>query len=107
MRPEHRPPRVRLHHTPGTARRRRCRTAHPRRGSGTRTALSRYPGDDYLKSLFTELTTTSATIRAHWQRGEISAWRSAEKHMRHPTRGWLGFDEILHEPTRVSAGGWW
>lgn len=66
-----------------------------------RTALSRYPDDDYLKSLFTELTTTSATFRAHWQRGEVGAWRSAEKHMRHPTRGWLGFDiEMLHDPER-------
>jgi transcriptional regulator with XRE-family HTH domain len=66
-----------------------------------RTALSRYPGDDYLRSLFVELTASSASFRGHWERGEVGAWRSAVKRMRHPTRGWLGFDiEMLHDPDR-------
>lgn len=66
-----------------------------------RSALSRYPDDPYLRSLRVELTKTSASFRDHWKRGEVGAWRSAVKHMHHPTRGWLNFDtEILHDPER-------
>ncbi|ARQ72313.1 helix-turn-helix domain-containing protein [Streptomyces marincola] len=66
-----------------------------------RTSLSRYPDDAYLRSLCAELLATSGRFRDLWERGEVHAWRSAEKHMRHPTRGWLGFDiEMLHDPER-------
>jgi transcriptional regulator with XRE-family HTH domain len=66
-----------------------------------RTALSRYPGDPYLQSLRVELTATSVSFRDHWERGEVGAWRSAVKHIHHPTRGWVNFDvEMLHDPER-------
>lgn len=66
-----------------------------------RRALSRYPGDPYIQALHTELTATSASFRDHWERGEVEAWRSAAKHIRHPTRGWVNFDiEMLHDPER-------
>lgn len=66
-----------------------------------RLALSRYPDDGYLQSLIGELSATSATFRAHWDRGEVGARRSAVKRLRHPTRGWLSFDsEVLHDPER-------
>jgi transcriptional regulator with XRE-family HTH domain len=66
-----------------------------------RGALSRYPGDEYLQSLFKELSDTSAAFRDHWERGEVGAFRSAVKSLRHPTRGWLRFNsEILHDPER-------
>ncbi|GAA3113474.1 hypothetical protein [Nonomuraea salmonea] len=64
-----------------------------------RSALGRYPADDYLQSLFTELWTTSTTFRTAWARGEVGALRSAAKRVHHPTRGWLDFDiELLHDP---------
>ncbi|MEV0607387.1 hypothetical protein AB0I61_13570 [Polymorphospora rubra] len=66
-----------------------------------RTALSRYPDDDYLRSLYTELTATSQSFRDHWERGEVGAWRSAVKLMHHPAHGWTSFDiEMLHDPER-------
>ncbi|WP_211269243.1 helix-turn-helix transcriptional regulator [Saccharothrix syringae] len=66
-----------------------------------RTALGRYPDDHYLRSLHTELTATSATFRDRWERGEVAAWRSAVKRIRHPDRGWLNFGiEMLHDPER-------
>jgi hypothetical protein len=66
-----------------------------------RTAASRYPDDPYLQALREELTATSASLRQHWDRGEVGAWRSAIKHIRHPVRGWLDFDiEMLHDPER-------
>jgi hypothetical protein len=66
-----------------------------------RTALSRYPEDDYLRSLLGELSATSAAFREHWARGEVGGWRSAIKRLRHPSRGWLSFDcEVLHDPER-------
>jgi len=69
--------------------------------SELRTALSRYPDDPYLRSLRAELTGTSASFRDHWERGEVGAWRSVAKRMRHPSHGWLHFDiEMLHDPER-------
>lgn len=66
-----------------------------------RLALSRYPDDGYLQSLFGELCATSAAFRTHWDRGEVGARRSAVKRLRHPTHGWLSFDsEVLHDPER-------
>ncbi|MDR6318831.1 helix-turn-helix domain-containing protein [Actinoplanes couchii] len=66
-----------------------------------RSALSRYPGDGYLRSLRAELMATSATFRDRFERGEVGATRSAVKRMRHPTRGWTTFDiEMLHDPER-------
>lgn len=66
-----------------------------------RLALSRYPDDGYLQSLLAELSTTSTAFRAHWERGDVGARRSAVKRLRHPTRGWLSFDsEVLHDPER-------
>ena len=66
-----------------------------------RTALSRYPDDDYLRSLHAELVATSASFREHWERGEVATWRSAVKRIRHPDRGWLHFGiEMLHDPER-------
>jgi transcriptional regulator with XRE-family HTH domain len=66
-----------------------------------RSAMGRYPNDQYLRSLFTELSATSATFRSHWGRGEVTAGRSAVKHLRHPTRGWLAFQsEMLHDAER-------
>jgi hypothetical protein len=47
------------------------------------------------------MSATSAVFRAHWERGEVGARRSAVKRLRHPTRGWLTFDsEVLHDPER-------
>jgi transcriptional regulator with XRE-family HTH domain len=66
-----------------------------------RMALSRYPGDAYLRSLLTELTATSQSFRDHWEEGRVSASRSATKQMRHPTDGWSRFEiEVLHDPER-------
>ncbi|RST19871.1 XRE family transcriptional regulator [Streptomyces sp. WAC04770] len=66
-----------------------------------RTALSRYPEDDRLKSILAELTATQTAFRKHWEEGEVSARRSAVKPMRHPQQGWLDFDiEMLHDPER-------
>lgn len=66
-----------------------------------RSALSRYPEDDYLHSILAELTATQPAFRQHWAQGEVSAWRSVVKPMHHPERGWLDFDiEMLHDPER-------
>lgn len=66
-----------------------------------RSAMVRYPDDEYLQSLLAELSATSATFRSHWERGEVTTVRSAVKHLRHPTRGWLEFQsEMLHDEER-------
>jgi transcriptional regulator with XRE-family HTH domain len=66
-----------------------------------RSAMGRYPDDEYLRSLLAELSATSATFRSHWARSEVAAERSAVKHLRHPTRGWLAFQsEMLHDAER-------
>ncbi|MEU6130823.1 helix-turn-helix transcriptional regulator [Saccharopolyspora sp. NPDC047091] len=66
-----------------------------------RAALSRYPGDPYLRAVFAELTATSPAFREHWARGEVDAGRSAVKTVRHPVRGWTEFGvEVLHDPER-------
>lgn len=66
-----------------------------------RSALSRYPNDEYLESLINELSEVSGVFRAQWERGEVGARRSAVKRLCHPTRGWLTFDtEVLHDPER-------
>jgi transcriptional regulator with XRE-family HTH domain len=64
-----------------------------------RTALSRYPNDEYLLAVFHELSATSEVFRAHWEDAEVGTWRSAMKSIHHPKRGWLTFDsEMLHDP---------
>ena len=64
-----------------------------------RKVLSLYPEDEYLHSLFRELSTSSPEFSRQWERGEIGTWRSAMKHVNHPTRGVLAFDsEMLHDP---------
>lgn len=69
--------------------------------SELRMALSRYPGDAYLRSLLAELTATSQSFRDHWRHGEVKTSRSAIKQMRHPTHGWARFEiEMLHDPER-------
>ncbi|WP_329472589.1 helix-turn-helix transcriptional regulator [Streptomyces sp. NBC_01723] len=66
-----------------------------------RSAMGRYPDDEYLRSLCAELSATSATFRSYWERGEVMADRSGVKRLRHPTRGWLVFQsEMLHDPER-------
>ena len=66
-----------------------------------RTALSRYPDDDYLRGMLVELTATSPTFRDYWDRGEVIAWRSATKELHHSTYGRVSFDiELLHDPER-------
>lgn len=69
--------------------------------SELRTALSRYPDDIYLQLLQAELMRLSAGFRDCWERGEVGAWRSAVKRIRHPVRGWLHFDiEMFHDLER-------
>ncbi|MGW4793008.1 helix-turn-helix domain-containing protein [Nonomuraea sp. NPDC004297] len=64
-----------------------------------RKALSHYPEDEYLRSLFRELSTSNPEFDRHWQKGEIGTWSSAMKHVNHPTKGPLAFDsEMLHDP---------
>ncbi|MCW2786222.1 MAG: transcriptional regulator [Marmoricola sp.] len=64
-----------------------------------RKALSIYPDDARLHSLFSELSGVSPEFNSHWQRGEIGTWTSAMKRVNHPTRGLLAFDsEMLHDP---------
>ncbi|MEV7424582.1 hypothetical protein [Streptomyces sp. NPDC091212] len=64
-----------------------------------RKALSHYSEDEYLRSLFRELSTTKPEFDRHWQKGEIGNWSSAMKHVNHPTKGPLAFDsEMLHDP---------
>lgn len=66
-----------------------------------RTALSRYPEDGYLRSMFAELTATSPVFRDYWERGEVIASRSATKQLHHSTFGLVSFDiELLHDPER-------
>jgi transcriptional regulator with XRE-family HTH domain len=66
-----------------------------------RSALGRYPDDEYLQSLLGELSATSAAFQEQWEQGEVGAPRSAIKRLHHPTRGWLCFDsEVLHDPER-------
>ena len=66
-----------------------------------RTALSRYPGDEYLSSLRKELWATSEVFRGHWERAGVGTWRSAIKRLHHPVRGWQSFDlEVLHDQER-------
>lgn len=66
-----------------------------------RSAMGRYPDGEHLHSLHAELAATSATFRSHWAQGEVAVERSAVKHLRHPTRGWLTFQsELLHDTTR-------
>ncbi|MGC4938555.1 helix-turn-helix transcriptional regulator [Kribbella sp. DT2] len=64
-----------------------------------RKALSVYPDDDRLRSLFSELSTSSPEFSSHWERGEIGTWTSAMKRVNHPERGLLAFDsQLLHDP---------
>lgn len=64
-----------------------------------RKALSRYPEDVQLLSLFRELSTNSPEFRHHWEKAEIGTWSSAMKRISHRTRGVLTFDsEMLHDP---------
>ncbi|MFC4856111.1 helix-turn-helix domain-containing protein [Actinophytocola glycyrrhizae] len=66
-----------------------------------RSAMGRYPEDENLLSLHAELSAASATFRSHWALGDVAAERSAVKHLRHPTRGWLSFQtELLHDAER-------
>ncbi|WSU46848.1 hypothetical protein OG510_31430 [Streptomyces sp. NBC_01089] len=66
-----------------------------------RSALGRYPEDEYLHALFKELTATSAVFGDYWECGEVGAPRSAAERLHHTTRGWLDFDvEVLHDPER-------
>jgi transcriptional regulator with XRE-family HTH domain len=74
-----------------------CRVA----AAELRTALSRYLGDEYLRSLREELWSISPRFRDYWERAGVGAWRSAIKRLHHPTLGWLSFDlEMLHDPAR-------
>ncbi|WP_354569298.1 helix-turn-helix transcriptional regulator [Glaciihabitans sp. UYNi722] len=67
--------------------------------SELRTALTRYPNDDYLQAVFQELSAISEGFRARWEDAEVGTWRSATKSLHHPTRGWLNFEsEMLHDP---------
>ncbi|MFE4933146.1 helix-turn-helix transcriptional regulator [Streptomyces sp. NPDC056647] len=64
-----------------------------------RKALSHYSEDEYLRSLFRELSANNPEFDRHWQKGEIGTWSSAMKHVNHPTKGPLTFDsEMLHDP---------
>jgi transcriptional regulator with XRE-family HTH domain len=66
-----------------------------------RSAMGRYPDDEHLRSLLAELSATNGSFRSHWAQGEAAAGRSAVKHLRHPTRGWLRFQsEMLHDAER-------
>lgn len=66
-----------------------------------RVALSRYPDDPYLRDLLADLLARSADFRDRWDRGEVGAWRSALKRVRHPEQGWVDLDvETLHDPER-------
>lgn len=66
-----------------------------------RTALTRYPEDERLRGLRRELAANSSAFVLHWERAEIGTFRSALKHVNHPTRGRLEFDsEMLHDPER-------
>ncbi|WP_199539157.1 helix-turn-helix domain-containing protein [Desertihabitans brevis] len=66
-----------------------------------RSALARYPDDEYLRDLLAELTATSADFREHWARGEVGGQRSMVKRLRDPERGWTVFrGEILHDAER-------
>ncbi|GAB3650264.1 helix-turn-helix domain-containing protein [Glycomyces tarimensis] len=66
-----------------------------------RSALARYPADEYLRSLHAELATTSPTFPSLWERSEVAAERSAVKRVLHPTRGWQSFQsEMLHDAER-------
>ncbi|MGJ9425931.1 helix-turn-helix domain-containing protein [Nesterenkonia halotolerans] len=67
--------------------------------SELRRALSRYPEDERLQFLLRELSTKSAEFADCWARGEVGTWRSAMKHVRHPTMGVLSFEsQMLHDP---------
>ena len=64
-----------------------------------RKALSLYPEDERLRSLFRELLRSSPEFSRHWERGEIGTWNSAMKHINHPTQGLFAFDsQMLHDP---------
>lgn len=64
-----------------------------------RKALSLYPDDERLRSLYRELSTSCPGFVGQWERGEIGTWTSAMKRINHPTRGLLAFDsEMLHDP---------
>lgn len=66
-----------------------------------RTALSRYPEDNYLRSILAELTAREPKFCELWDQVEVSAWRSAIKSMHHPRQGWIEYDiEMLHDPDR-------
>lgn len=67
--------------------------------SELRRALSRYPQDERLQFLFRDLSKKSADFADYWARGEVGTWRSAMKHVRHPTRGVLSFEsQMLYDP---------
>ncbi|RKN08180.1 helix-turn-helix transcriptional regulator [Streptomyces radicis] len=66
-----------------------------------RSAMGRYPDDAYLQALLAELSATSTDFRDHWHRAEVTARRSGVKHLHHPARGQLTFqNEMLHDPDR-------
>ncbi|WP_114561392.1 helix-turn-helix transcriptional regulator [Desertihabitans aurantiacus] len=66
-----------------------------------RSALARYPEDDYLRALQRELSATSADFREHWSRGEVGGERSMVKRLRDPQGGWTVFrGEVLHDAER-------
>lgn len=67
--------------------------------SELRRALSRYPQDERLRLLLRDLSKKSEDFADYWARGEVGTWRSALKHVRHPTRGVLSFEsQMLHDP---------
>ncbi len=66
-----------------------------------RMALTRYPGDAYLKALLDELARSSPDFTEYWERGEVGVWSSAFKRLRHERLGWVTCDtQILHDPER-------
>ncbi len=66
-----------------------------------RMALSRYPNDSYLTEMLIDLSARSPLFQEHWERGEVGAWRSAFKRIRHARLGWVDCEtEMLHDPER-------
>ncbi|GAA4431792.1 helix-turn-helix transcriptional regulator [Georgenia halophila] len=57
-----------------------------------RTALSRYPGDQELRSLIDELMAGSERFRRMWEEGRSTVWRSMHKTINHPDVGPLVLD---------------
>lgn len=68
-----------------------------------RVSATRFPADERLIALVTELTRTSADFRQLWEENDVEAPSAGAKRYRHPIAGEL---TLLHEVAQLSDEHW-